>query len=947
MRHLWHWGKERGRREGSRTGRRRRPGAGGDARHRPAQRGARGRPRRRRLRRRRRVPRVPARPGAPRRHAPGHRRHGGVPPDPRRVRRADRHAHRARPTPSTSSSGWSRAPTTTSSSRSSRRSSSPASAPGCAAATSPSPSGSPSATSRSTWPATRSSATASARPDAARVRPARRARPQAVAGLHPRGAPRAGLGLPPRRRHPAGQRPRAAAALEDRARPRAPRDRRDRARRRLQGGPGLSVSGSRRPRCADRAGVRSGPGSAGGLADASTRRSRDGRDVRRAPLAPVPAAPRRHHDDAARPVRGRRSSAACSTSRSPSGLESDRVSDRRVRVAEPDHPGAEPLGQLDVDLGRRARPGGPATSCRASSPSRARSPAATSCMNRSDGNDSDVVLGQPDQRRPRHRVREPTSCRRPSRHPRAPADADERGRPSTGETLPAVIVGSVVEVPNAGAYDLYFIYPMEQEVATMGLIGSSFVIAGIILTLLVGAVAWVVTRQVVDPVRRAGEVAQRLSRGQAQRADADPRRGRPRPPRRRRSTAWPPASSSRSASSRGSRAVQQRFVSDVSHELRTPLTTIRMAVDLIHESREDFEPTVARSAELLAGELDRFEALLADLLEISRFDAGAAALDVEPVDLRGTVAKVVDAARPLAERRGSTSPCTRPTSRPRPRSTAPGRADPAQPRRQRHRARRGPAGRHPRRPSATTPSRWSSGPRRRPAPGRGGHRLHPLLARRPGPGPHDRRHRPGPVDLARGRPAARRLAPGLGRARRGLAVPAHPAAARGRHPARVAAAAQPDGGPVSGRRARAALVLLAVLLLAGCGGLSHGGPVEPGLEVGSGNAPVLRVLFPGPAAGVGQDEHRARLRAGRRGERRRLRQRQGLPHRADERAVEPRHAPRAARRRRRAQGDAARPGDGAHHRSRGRHGRPRRGATPRPVAGSTVTATFGLLDRGR
>ena len=83
-----------------------------------------------------------------------------------------------------------------------------------------------------------------------------------------------------------------------------------------------------------------------------------------------------------------------------------------------------------------------------------------------------------------------------------------------------------------------------------------------------------------------------------------------------------------------------RFVSDVSHELRTPLTTVRMAADVLHESREDFDPPSSRSAELLQTQLDRFEALLADLLEISRFDAGAAVLDAEPVDLRDIVAAV-------------------------------------------------------------------------------------------------------------------------------------------------------------------------------------------------------------------------------------------------------------------------------------------------------------------
>ena len=99
--------------------------------------------------------------------------------------------------------------------------------------------------------------------------------------------------------------------------------------------------------------------------------------------------------------------------------------------------------------------------------------------------------------------------------------------------------------------------------------------------------------------------------------------------------------------------MQQRFVSDVSHELRTPLTTIRMAGEILHDSRHDFTPSVARSAELLQTQLDRFESLLSDLLEISRFDAGAAALDVEPVDLRDVVVRVVDASRPLADRRGS------------------------------------------------------------------------------------------------------------------------------------------------------------------------------------------------------------------------------------------------------------------------------------------------------
>ena len=104
-------------------------------------------------------------------------------------------------------------------------------------------------------------------------------------------------------------------------------------------------------------------------------------------------------------------------------------------------------------------------------------------------------------------------------------------------------------------------------------------------------------------------------------------------------------------------------------------------------------PGVARSAELLQAELDRFEGLLTDLLEISRFDAGFAVLDAEPTDLVPVVQRVVDRLR----RSPSGPACGCEVDVPdhagdRRGGRAPGGADPAQPDRQRDRARRGPAG---------------------------------------------------------------------------------------------------------------------------------------------------------------------------------------------------------------------------------------------------------------
>ena len=99
--------------------------------------------------------------------------------------------------------------------------------------------------------------------------------------------------------------------------------------------------------------------------------------------------------------------------------------------------------------------------------------------------------------------------------------------------------------------------------------------------------------------------------------------------------------------------VQRRFVSDVTHELRTPLTTVRMAADVLFDGRQSLAPAAARSAELLQAELGRFEELLAELLEISRYDAGAASLETERLDVVTLVERVIRATQALADRKGS------------------------------------------------------------------------------------------------------------------------------------------------------------------------------------------------------------------------------------------------------------------------------------------------------
>ena len=166
--------------------------------------------------------------------------------------------------------------------------------------------------------------------------------------------------------------------------------------------------------------------------------------------------------------------------------------------------------------------------------------------------------------------------------------------------------------------------------------------------MLVAGLTWLVTRQVVTPVRMARRVAERLAAGQLQerlRVSGEDDLARLATSFNQMATNLQRQIRQLEELSR----VQRRFVSDVSHELRTPLTTVRMAGDVLHDARRDFDPATARAAELLQTELDRFETLLADLLEISRFDAGAAVLELDDVNLVDVAHRVVDTTRALAE----------------------------------------------------------------------------------------------------------------------------------------------------------------------------------------------------------------------------------------------------------------------------------------------------------
>jgi two-component system sensor histidine kinase MtrB len=214
------------------------------------------------------------------------------------------------------------------------------------------------------------------------------------------------------------------------------------------------------------------------------------------------------------------------------------------------------------------------------------------------------------------------------------------------------VAGLVYGAPVGSYYQLYYFFPLTQVQQTLTLIQRTLMVTGLALVFLFAAIAALVTRWVVAPVRQAAGSAQRLSTGNL---------GERMPVRGADELAALATSFNDMAASLQDKMnaledlsqVQRLFVSDVSHELRTPLTTIKFAAEVLFASREEFDVPVARSAELLQSQLERFEALLTDLLEISRYDANVAVLDPEPVDICDLARHAADEAQQLAERRGA------------------------------------------------------------------------------------------------------------------------------------------------------------------------------------------------------------------------------------------------------------------------------------------------------
>ncbi len=226
-------------------------------------------------------------------------------------------------------------------------------------------------------------------------------------------------------------------------------------------------------------------------------------------------------------------------------------------------------------------------------------------------------------------------------------------RDDSGQQVPGIVVGQQVQLPStAGSYELYLGFRLNEVQTALASMQAIGVVAAVALLVLLGIIIWFTVRWIVGPVRVAAETSRLLAEG-----DLDvrlPDRGADEIATLARSFNGMADSLQAQISELAELStMQQRFVSDVSHELRTPLTTIRLASDMLYSERAELSPTASRTIELLHDQSVRFEELLADLLEISRYDAGSVKLDVEPTNLVHLVELVVASYRDLANEHGT------------------------------------------------------------------------------------------------------------------------------------------------------------------------------------------------------------------------------------------------------------------------------------------------------
>lgn len=220
--------------------------------------------------------------------------------------------------------------------------------------------------------------------------------------------------------------------------------------------------------------------------------------------------------------------------------------------------------------------------------------------------------------------------------------------PRTSGGTPGAVLGSVISSNNMGSLEVFALYSYQSQQQALSQIQINMLMVCVALSVLIGMIIFLVMRSVITPVRRVALATEIMASGTFDARVAVDRADE---------IGVLQKSFNEMAESLENQIeelekagdMQRSFISDVSHELRTPVTTMRMAADMLSMHKDEYDATTKRTVELLDGQIRRFQEMLADLLEISRFDAGYAALDLVEADIREPIEQSVEAISAIAQ----------------------------------------------------------------------------------------------------------------------------------------------------------------------------------------------------------------------------------------------------------------------------------------------------------
>jgi two-component system sensor histidine kinase MtrB len=192
---------------------------------------------------------------------------------------------------------------------------------------------------------------------------------------------------------------------------------------------------------------------------------------------------------------------------------------------------------------------------------------------------------------------------------------DDDGEPWLG-------VGLAINAYGAGYLEAF---PLDTTERTLRLLATALIVGSILATLLATFFGWSTSRRLLRPLSRVADAAGNIASGGLDtrlEEETDPDLNR---------LAGSFNEMADAVQERIER--EQRFASDVSHELRSPITALTAAVEVLDARRDEVPERGRQALDVVVGQVRRFDAMVIDLLELSRLDAGAAGLNPEDVDV--------------------------------------------------------------------------------------------------------------------------------------------------------------------------------------------------------------------------------------------------------------------------------------------------------------------------